>query len=271
MTELSPLVERLQEALRRKNRSPYWLQRELAKQGVTGSSTGSMSRYMRGEITPPLEFLQAAAQTLGVFEPWLLSGYGHPEQQSSAPRADPYGARLGEANERMQRIVDGWAEDDRNVEYRIADRFFGFRSLRETTRAVVLELFERCGQYTDERLYCVVPWDRFQTRYGLDLEVARRLGSILSAPIEMLRLDDLYPPYELSDERFNQYVLACCAAISCLLPERSEPTEAEVAEWRRWYETRQKSMQKHREEHQRKGRVKRRSTRSKRKSPASES
>lgn len=236
MQQESPVTERLREALRLRNRSPYWLQRQLSRQGVPGSSTGSVNRYVRGEITPPIEFLQTAARALDVFEPWLLSGYGHPDQRPSST-TDPRWTVVLEGNERMEKILDEWAENDRNVEYRLEDRFFGFRALPETTRRIVLDLFERCGQYTQESRYCIVPWDSFQTRHGFDLGLAHQLGSILYAPIQMLGLRDFYPPpHEPSPDQLNQYVLALCTAIAWLLPEREEPTDEELTEQRKSYE-----------------------------------
>jgi transcriptional regulator with XRE-family HTH domain len=257
MAEPSPIVERLREALRRKNRSAYWLQQRLAEQKVTGSSIGSVSRYMRGEITPPLEFLQAATRVLGVSEPWLVCGHGSPDGVPA--RKDPEVHRLRALGDALDELASGWAEDDRNVEYRIADRFFSFRLLHDPTRSIVPDLFKRCGQYTQEYRYSVVPWDENQNRHGFDLELARRLGAIISGPLELLGLEDSYPPRELSPDDFNQYVLAICTAISFLLPERPDPTDEQLAERMECSSARQRSVQRYSAERERRGRSKRRS------------
>jgi transcriptional regulator with XRE-family HTH domain len=224
---------------------------------VAGSSIGNVSRYMRGEIAPPLEFLQAATRVLGVSEPWLVCGHGLPNGLPA--RDDPEVHRLRALGDALDELASGWAEDDRNVEYRIADRFFSFRSLHDSIRSIVLDLFKRCGQYTQEHRYSIVPWDEDQNRHGSDLELARRLGAVISGPLEMLGLDDPYPPRELSPDDFNQYVLAVCTAISFLLPKRPDLTDEQLAERMERSNARQRSVQRYSEERERRGRPKRRS------------
>ncbi len=43
---------------------------------VRGTSYSSVRSYERGEATPPMEFVQAAARLLGVTESWLRTGKG---------------------------------------------------------------------------------------------------------------------------------------------------------------------------------------------------
>lgn len=244
----SPIVERLHDALRLRERSSYWLQQQLSQQDVPGSSTGSVNRYVRGELTPPIEFLQAAAQALQVFEPWLLSGYGNPDGPEEVEK-DPKIRQLKEMSEGMEKLIDKQSEDDRNVEYRIAERFRGYRRLRPSTREIVLELFDRCGQYTEEHRFCLVPWDRFRTRYGLDLELALQLGGVLYAPFRMLGLDKpIELPHTPSEDRVNQCVIELCTAILTLLPERREPTLEEIAEAREWDRLRRESVRRYEEQ-----------------------
>lgn len=246
MTLPSPVVERLREALRLRGRSPNWLQQQLAERGVAGGSSGSVSRYMSGKSQPPLVFLQAAARALKVFEPWLLSGHGHPDQSDSP--ADPEVERLRRLTEGFGDLVREWSEDDRIVEHRIADRFFGFRALRDSTRMVVVELFQRCAQYEVEYRRCVVPWDEQQTRHGYDLQLAAQLGKVLSAPLDLLGLDRSHSTQDLTPDQLNQYVLACCTAISILLPERKEPSDDDWTEGQERSAIRLDAVRRHRAE-----------------------
>lgn len=252
MTTLSPLLERLHQALELRGRSAYWLQRRLHAQGVLGSSTGSVSRYMRGEITPPLEFLQAAARVLDVFEPWLISGYGSPDQRSGA-EPDPNALEMAR---KAGKLADEWAEEDRNIDYRIADRCWWYRGLRESTREVVRDLFLRSAGYTLAYRYCPVPWDPMQTASGADLGLARELGSILSAPLRMLGLDGAERPVELSDDQLNDYVLSLCTAISRLLPPRKELSADDAAEIKKWSQLRRESVARYGEKQRRRQRRK---------------
>lgn len=249
MAQDSPIAYRLREALRLRGRTPNWLQVQLTRQGVPGSSSASVSRYVNGTVTPPLEFLQAAARMLGVFEPWLISGYGTPEEApDEAARHDPESRRLEQLADSTRALVGAWEEDERNVEYRIADRFYRFRGLREIDRRLVLEVFERAGEYTDEHRYSVVPWDRFQTRHGHDLQLAHDLGALLQAPLDVLGLDRPEAPYELSDDQLHQYIMGMVQAISALLPPRREPSDEELAEQRRWSDQRREQAKRWAEE-----------------------
>jgi len=245
MAQDSPIAHRLREALRLRGRTPNWLQVNLTQQGVPGSSSASVSRYVNGTVMPPLEFLQAAARLLTVFEPWLISGYGTPERGADqGGRDDPHTRRLEQLADRTRELAEAWEEDERNVEYRIADRFYRFRGLREIDRRLVLEVFQRVGTYTQEHRYSLVPWDRFQTRHGHDLRLAHQIGALLQAPLDVLGLDRPGAPYEVTDDQLHQYVMGMAQAFSALLRSRREPTDEEVAERGRWSELRREQVQR---------------------------
>lgn len=192
MDQDSPIADRLREALRLRGRTPNWLQRQLTQQGVPGSSGASVSRYVRGGSTPPVDFLRAAARMLDVFEPWLISGYGHPDQRLSDPA--PNQGREGAPHVRT--------EDGQDLAQRITDRFYRFPELQEGTRLAVLELLDRCSRGTPEQ--------------ADSPELARQLGAALAAPLRALNLDD---PSSPPTDRLDRYVLAACAAVSWLVPE----------------------------------------------------
>ena len=50
---------------------------QVLPRDVRGTSYSSVRAYERGEVEPPLEFLQAAADVLGVTAEWLGTGKGH--------------------------------------------------------------------------------------------------------------------------------------------------------------------------------------------------
>jgi transcriptional regulator with XRE-family HTH domain len=56
---------------------------------VGGTSYPAVHRYLKGEVTPSIEFLTAAAQLLGVREAWLMTGQGQStEEEDRAGGAD---------------------------------------------------------------------------------------------------------------------------------------------------------------------------------------
>lgn len=152
------------------------------------------------------------------------------------------------------KLADEWAEEDRNIDYRIADRCWWYRGLHESTREVVRDVFLRSACYTLEYRYCPVPWDPMQTASGADLGLARELGSILGAPLRMLGLDGAERPVELSDDQLNDYVLTLCTAISRLLPARKEPSAEDVTEAKEWSRLRRESVARYGEKQRRRQR-----------------
>lgn len=55
-------------------------QREMEARKVRGRSYAMVHRYLSGEEKPPLEFLEAAADYLGVTPAWLICGEGSPKK-----------------------------------------------------------------------------------------------------------------------------------------------------------------------------------------------
>lgn len=67
-------ADRLTKAKDKAGRSIRSLQRELHEAGVPGSSYANVYAYFKGRTTPSLEFLDAAARSLGVRAAWLAFG-----------------------------------------------------------------------------------------------------------------------------------------------------------------------------------------------------
>ena len=68
--------KRLEQAMRVMGKSLNGLHKALNATGVRGSSYGSVQNYAKGTSEPPLEFLFAAADHLGVRRDWLVDDLG---------------------------------------------------------------------------------------------------------------------------------------------------------------------------------------------------
>ena len=80
------LGERLQTAVDAKYENAHQFQGDMAKRGVKGSAYPSIYSYLKGKSAPSLEFLQEAAELLGVRLMWLAFGEGEPTEEAAAPR-----------------------------------------------------------------------------------------------------------------------------------------------------------------------------------------
>ena len=78
MTDQTSIADRLRIGLRESRRSIRWLTQMVRERDVRGSSHSSVQSYVSGSANtdPPIEFLRAAAELLGVREAWLISGEG---------------------------------------------------------------------------------------------------------------------------------------------------------------------------------------------------
>lgn len=246
MPTRTPLLERMDQALKLRGRSAYWLQQRLQEKEVTGSSSGSVSRYMRGEITPPLEFLKATAQALSVFEPWLISGYGDPEKQFGS-ESDPEVHTLRAFADAAGGIARYWEEEDRSIDGRLADRCWWYGELRDSTRVMVRELFDEVSTYVHQHRSCVVPWDEMQTATGADLEIAREIGSLLNMPVQLLGLGNPSSSATFTRDQADQYVRALCSAVWCLLPPTHSLADEERIEEEKRRILHRKSIERHRQ------------------------
>lgn len=89
---------RLELALAR--RPIRWLEREMAARGErVGYST--VYRYVKGQVVPPIRWLQEAAEVLGVREPWLILDFGSVTDSEEA---------LGREEDR-RKVLRGWEQE----------------------------------------------------------------------------------------------------------------------------------------------------------------
>jgi transcriptional regulator with XRE-family HTH domain len=188
-----PIAYRLREALRLRGRTAHSLQVRLAAQGVSGSSSASVSRYVRGSLEAPVGFLRAAARELGIFEPWLISGYGTPDPGTPSGAVPERPPPVPPATEREERV--GW---------RLADRFHRFGELGAGGQAVIRDLCLRLANST-------------APDGAADLDSADRLGAVLQAPLEMLGVGERLT--EPGRERVESYAITAAQAIAWLLPD----------------------------------------------------
>lgn len=177
-----------------RGRTANSLQVQLARSGVPGSSSASVSRYVHGTVELPVRFLQAAARELDVSELWLISGYGAPDRDG-APAQSAGSAEREESSSRGER-----------VSRRIENRFHPFAAMREAPRAVVRDL---CLRMADG-----------EVGGASDLECADRVGTVLQAPLELLGLGG--EGAALDRERVEAYAIATAQALAWLLPERED-------------------------------------------------
>ena len=102
---LDTISERLRWAIQRSGRSVRSVQQELARRGVRGSSYASVHGYLRDPAAiPPMEFIEAAADVLGVRRAWLAFGEGAVEASGPELLADCVQA-LEHARAEMRRAI----------------------------------------------------------------------------------------------------------------------------------------------------------------------
>jgi hypothetical protein len=73
---MSSIGERLKRALNLRDRSVRAFQKAMEERHAMGSSAPAIYRYLRGEATPTLQFIEAAASWLEVRREWLAFGEG---------------------------------------------------------------------------------------------------------------------------------------------------------------------------------------------------
>jgi len=72
------VADRLQRALEIRDESIRGFQRRIKGRDLRGTSYPSVHGYVRGDATPSVAFLRAAAEELNVREEWLVLGKGEP-------------------------------------------------------------------------------------------------------------------------------------------------------------------------------------------------
>ncbi len=104
----SRVAGRLTQALERQGRRTILsFQQALYARDVHGSSYASVHAYMKGRTTPPLEFLEGAAEELEVRLAWLVAGDGEmTEAEMTAIHEGLRGELLGRLVERHRWLAE---------------------------------------------------------------------------------------------------------------------------------------------------------------------
>lgn len=84
------LGQRIREALKHWNDSHRAFAREMQERGVRGGSYRSLVNYLNGETTPSTQWLEEAAEIMGVNFQWLATGEG-PMEPKGRTTVDEHG------------------------------------------------------------------------------------------------------------------------------------------------------------------------------------
>jgi transcriptional regulator with XRE-family HTH domain len=216
---------RLQRALSLRERSIRSLHLELHAEGVRGSSYASVHGYLNGRANPPLEFLLASAEALGIDPRWLIEGVGQPTDTYAA--GDEAISDAGEATawtavQELGHEAD-WAELRQRVKQALQEEFIFFGELPPLAAAAVWRTWERLAAEAAHQ----AEWIRGDGADGRAesteraLTVARDVGLCLMAPFSVLDVR----PSDLRRWQVESYVLGICSALSSLIadPNATEP------------------------------------------------
>lgn len=184
---------RLQWAIERqppegKSRGVGLLIRKLETAEAPAANYASIGSYLDDKVTPPLTFITAASEALGVREAWLAFNEGEPDEQEEVA-AEVATDRLADGE---QAATEAWAR----VRQEMADSGL---SLAEQVRAESFVLFRdddglvwRAYVATLRRLVAASPLQRPMTETEI-LDLAGSLTGHLLATYASLHLHNAYP------------------------------------------------------------------------------
>jgi transcriptional regulator with XRE-family HTH domain len=187
----------------------------ISETGVRGSSRPSIDSYLSGKVKRPrLEFLEAAAQILGVSLEWLRTG-----QEWRDPQAEE---QFGEADldDELEALFPADAEETRRRQVRemtqlLAGMARANPALWDLPYPSLLLLTEGAG-YQHLRLAGERPGYPAADAEERAFEVGALLGRCLAAPLDILGVD----PSELSSHQLERYLTSMGHALSMVSPER---------------------------------------------------
>jgi hypothetical protein len=189
---------RLEEALQRSGLSILQLQVRLRERGVTGASYGSIYAYFKGSVDkgPPLEFLRAAADILGVREEWLILGNGGPTADEDTIRETE--TALMESNQTQQQS-ELWRMLAQNIP--------GLLNWPRAARAVFCEAWVR---YTMG----------FHAPHLTEYQMGRMARYLFDLVIRPLREPGLRRPFgtELKPEDLDDYLVLTMQSLMRAMP-----------------------------------------------------
>lgn len=192
---------RLQRAMNARGWSPRDLGERLEKKGVRGANHVSIYRYARGERTPSVEFLTAAAEELQVRAQWLADGT--PPMSGSDELADEIRQRVNAA----------------------AAMFWP-----HTSEAALASFHRVLGK--------ILQADPSEAVEDEDVvKLASLLALLVFIPVGAIRTTR--PPNWPSDEQFDDYSVAMLSALQLLPPEPGQGVTVEelLQSWEGWIAT----------------------------------
>lgn len=155
-----------------------------AMQDVRGSSYGSIRNYLAGRSEPPVEFLLAAAEHLGVDANWLAFGTDHPTKEHEEV------AGLTAAS------IEEWGREE-----------------AVKLHNGVLQAMDAPSDYHPR--HWIGPLAEVRRRLGVD---AKRLGRALLGPLDALDIE----PGHMSEDDFNDFITAMAPVLLALAPYAPE-------------------------------------------------
>ncbi len=178
--------DRLRSALELRGRSIRGFQHEMHERGVPGSAYASVYAYVHGRTTPPLDFLEAAADVLGVRRAWLLAGEGAPTEAQ------------GERDKAMAAVAHALPR----ILYRpLARACPAFERADDTARLFVAAVWQR-----------LLPATFAEESVDEAAQATEALGRALQAPLDLLGVDGR----KLMDAEANAYFGAIASALNAV-------------------------------------------------------
>ena len=163
---------------------------------VPGSSYSMIHRYLRGKATPPVEFIETAAEILGVRAAWLRTGEGGPTEEEEL-------ARRGQtrAEDDRDRAEDELLEEVEAIVRRIFPLYDNFPGYVQTM------IWSTMGLIATEVREREV---RDGTHPGGD-DALRKASEIVAKSLYTPM--SLVPPSLIDPDRFALYGVAICEAL----------------------------------------------------------
>jgi hypothetical protein len=204
---------RVQERLLERGKNPHWLHGKLQAdeyKGLGSRSYGAISKYVRGQGSPPQDWTVAVASELGVRVAWL---YGHgPKFEQDYPVATTYLFDIGRrAEETMDYAVAFWRI--------VNDKKKGFPQYSRLTPAIRTLFHNAFGRrvLVGKDIGRLLPW---KERAKHAVEIGRALlddWKLCGRPIDEPQSTVEDP---LHSRLFTDYAVARLHAMMLAMPER---------------------------------------------------
>lgn len=213
---MATIGERLRIAIRRmpargRERGIRLFQKQMEERypGVTGTSYPSIHSYLQNRTAPPLEFLAAAAELLGVREEWLANGEG-------------------EMTEERQRIMKAAPEPvEEDIDDVLEEAFPGYKALPAIVQYTFADVLGRAAEAQMLNLASQLDGRRVLPNGYIRL-MAAEFGKLLMLPTTHFG----FGPMDTGSREFTDYALAMLHALSLAItgPGKAEPMESLIPE-----------------------------------------